>query len=255
MAADGRALGLMTWIEAEKVVSPRTPVIVPLGSTEQHGPHLPLATDTVMAEEWARRLAEAVDAFYLPALPYGQVWSARKFPGTISLKPETLQAVLIDIAHSLYTHGVRKLVLLSGHLGNVAVMRDAARLLLERLPDLKVLHVCYPEVRRVAEGIAETPFWGNGTFHAAELETALMLAVAPGLCRMDQAPCEYPEVPKEYSVAPVPWDRFSKTGVFGDARVATLDKGQRLLERWLEVMAKLVRDGFSDDSHLKSGRE
>jgi creatinine amidohydrolase len=243
-----RDLSTMTWKEAEAALASGRAVIFPLGSTEQHGPHLPLSTDTVLAGEWARRIAAQIDALVLPTLPYGQVWSARAFPGTISLSSATLQALIEETARSLHRHGVRRLVLLSAHEGNRQVMRAAARALLAEVPELKVLSLCYPDAAQVVQGICDTPFWHGGTFHAAEVETSLMLAVAPEGCRMELAPREYPDVPPDFDTAPVPWDRFSRTGVFGDAGAATAEKGERLLEKWLAVMVERIRQGFEGSS-------
>lgn len=239
-----RALDAMTWPEAEAALTATRPVILPLGSAEQHGPHMSMGTDNVMASFWAKHLAASCDGLYLPTLNYGQVWSAREFPGTISLSPVAMEAVLVDIADSLYRHGVRRLVMLSGHMGNAQVMVSAARKLLELFPDLATVRICYPSAKKVMEGIAETPLWDGGNFHAAELETSLMLAVAPEACRMELAPKEYPEVPPGYAGRVVPWRKFSRTGVFGDASAATAEKGQRLIARWLEVMAELVQEAF-----------
>ncbi|MCC6311880.1 MAG: creatininase family protein [Trueperaceae bacterium] len=239
-----RALDAMTWPEAEVALTATRPVILPLGSTEQHGPHMSMGTDNVMVSFWAKRLAASCDGLYLPTLNYGQVWSAREFPGTISLSPSALEAVLVDVADSLYRHGVRRLVLLSGHMGNAQVMVSAARKLLELFPDMVTLRICYPSTKQVMDGIAETPLWNGNNFHAAEIETSLMLAVAPEACRMELAPSEYPEVPTGYAGRVVPWREFSRTGVFGDASAATAEKGERLISRWLEVMTELVQEAF-----------
>ncbi len=239
-----RALDAMTWPEAEIALTATRPVILPLGSTEQHGPHMSMGTDNVMASFWARRLAESCDGLFLPTLNYGQVWSAREFPGTISLSPAALEAVLVDVADSLHRHGVRRLVLLSGHMGNAQVMVSAARKLLELFPDMATVRICYPATKRVMDGIAETPLWDGNNFHAAEIETSLMLAVAPDACRMELAPSEYPQVPPGYAGRVVPWREFSRTGVFGDASAATAEKGERLIARWLEVMTELVKEAF-----------
>jgi len=241
-----RDLATMTWHEARDGLTSERPVIVPLGSTEQHGPHLAQSTDSVLARMWAVRLAERIDGLHLPVVAYGQVWSARDFPGTISLRPATLESVLVDIADSLYRHGVRRVVFLSGHMGNTAVMLSAARVLFDARPDLTALRICYPQAREVVHGITETPFWDGGNFHAAEVETSLMLAVAPELCRMELAPTEYPPVPAAQATGIVPWRAFSTSGVFGDASAATAAKGDALIERWLEVMTRLITEAFTE---------
>lgn len=241
-----RDLATMTWKEAQEAITPDRPIILPLGSTEQHGPHLPLSVDSILAEEWARRLAERVDALHAPVMPFGQVWSARAFAGTISLQPATLEGVIFDVAESLHRHGARRLVLLSGHMGNSQVIQSAARRLYESFRDLAVVWIVYPAAKEVAKGVTDTPFWNGTNFHAAEVETSLMLAVAPEHCRMDEAPREYPTVPAGYDSRPIPWDAFSETGVFGDATAATAEKGAALISRWLEVMTRIVHESFDD---------
>jgi len=243
-SAKVRNLALVTVEDFATHVGPDTPIIIPLGSIEQHGPHLPLATDAILAEELAKRLAEAINGYYVPVLPYGQVWSAKNFPGTFSIELNHLVAILIDIIQSLYRHKVRKIILLSGHIGNLTAMQLAARRVREKLLDLKILYFCYPQLRDVIRGVTETPLWLNEGFHAAEIETSLMLAVAPELCRMEKAPCEYPAVPPEYGFSPVRWDEISKTGVFGDARAATAEKGEILMDRWVQIMANIVKKAF-----------
>ena len=241
-----RDLGSMTWPEAQRLIGAERAVILPLGSTEQHGPHMSQSTDTVLAGMWAARLAERIDGLCLPVQPFGQVWSARDFSGTISLRQSTLEALIGDVADSLYRHGVRRLVVLSGHTGNAASMLGAARAVFDRHPDLTVVRLCYPTPREVAEGVTETPFWNGTTFHAAEIETSLMLAVAPQLCRMELAPVEYPEVRAAHTTSTVPWKAFSATGVFGDARAGSAEKGHALIERWLEVMTRLTHETFAE---------
>ncbi len=241
-----RDLATMTWHEARNAIAPDRPVILPLGSTEQHGPHMAQSTDTVLAAMWTERLAERIDGLYLPVQPFGQVWSARDFPGTISLRPSTLEALIVDVADSLYRHGVRRLVVLSGHTGNAATMLSAARALFDTHPDLVVARLCYPTPSAVADGIAETPFWRGQTFHAAEIETSLMLAVAPHLCHMEIAPVEYPDVRATDTTGTTPWRTFSTTGVFGDAHAASATKGEALITRWLEVMTRLATETFEN---------
>ncbi|MEM3658204.1 MAG: creatininase family protein [Candidatus Hadarchaeum sp.] len=238
-----RNIATLPWPEVAELLE-RKIIIVPLGSVEQHGPHLPLATDAILAEVLAQRVAEIVDGYYFPPLPYGQVWSAQNYPGTISLKLQTMIAVIKDIAKSLYKHKVKNLVFISSHIGNVLPLQIALRELYEEISELKIIYLCYPQIDVVIKGVVETPLWAGSGFHAGEVETSLLLAVAPELCRMEKAVCEYPPVPVGYGVSPIPWERISKTGVFGDAKAATAEKGVVLLERWTQLMANIIKDIF-----------
>jgi creatinine amidohydrolase len=238
-------LANVSWHEAERMLQEARLVILPLGSTEQHGPHLPMYTDAILAHAIAVEVARRVNAVVLPTLPYGQVWSARDFPGTMSLTPNTFKAIVKDICHSLHRHGVKTVLLLSGHKGNVAPMKVAARELREEIP-VKVLTLSYPKLHEIARGVAETEPWHGGTIHAGEIETSLVLAVEPGLCQMDKAIVDYPPVPPDYDYTPVPWPEFTQTGVFGDARVATAEKGRELLERVVTTIVEILNNIVPD---------
>jgi len=236
----------MTWPEAKEAIEKVKMVIVPLGSCEQHGPHLPLDTDTTLGEEMAFRLAEKVGAVVLPTLPFGQVWSARDYPGTISLSPDTLKAILIDVCKSLYRHGVNRVVLLSGHLGNLPYLKEAAREVVDSGIEMTFWSFCYPNYKALSKGLMTTPFWNGSVFHAGELETSLLLAVAPDDCQMDKAVSEFPIVPPNYEFSPSSWKAISNSGVFGDARAATAQKGAEYIDRQVAFMAEVILSGLGD---------
>lgn len=233
-------LALVTWPEASEVMASGRPAVLPLGSLEEHGPHLPLSTDIVMGEALARRVAERVGGLLLPVIPFGQVWSARHFPGTMSLAPETVKALVKDLCRSLHQQGVRLVIIITGHMGNLIPVQEVLREVQAEIPSLKVLFFAYPNVVSIAKGVTETPLWRGTRFHADEIETSLMLAVAPQLCRMDRAVADYPEVPPEFDFSPVSWQRITQTGVLGDPRPATAEKGRILLDRWVDLMVGIV---------------
>ncbi len=232
----------LTWPEAKEVMASGRPAVLPLGSLEQHGPHLPLNTDIVMAEAVARRVADRVGGLLLPVVPFGQVWSARNFPGTMSLSPETIKAVVRDLCRSLHRQRVRLVVIITGHMGNTIPVQEAQREVQEEIPSLKTLFFNYPRAATVAKGVTESPMWKGTRFHADEIETSLMLAVAPELCHMDRAVADYPEVPTEFDFSPMSWDQITETGVFGDARPATAEKGRILLDRWVDLMVGVIEE-------------
>ena len=230
----------MTWPEAKEKILAARGVIIALGSVEQHGPHLPLGTDMFMGQEVACRVGELTDCLVLPVIPFGQVWPAKDFPGTISLSPETLCNLLVDISPSLNHHGAKNIIMITGHSGNSSVMKDAARILYDRYHMKNVLYYAYPDKKKLAEGIMESPFWNGRLMHAAEMETSMMLAVKPELVHMDRAVREYPDVPEALDFKSVPWSEYSQTGVFGDATLATEKKGEKYIKRMAEHIAKSI---------------
>lgn len=234
-------IGNMTWPEAEKRIKEARAVILPLGSTEQHGLHMDIATDTIVSDYVCPVLAEEADCVVLPTLPYGQVWSAKEFPGTISLRQRTFIEVVKDIVVSLEKQSARNIILFSGHWGNVQPSKEAARELMDEYGYRNVWHMSYTDVKKHGKDIMETELWNGKTFHAAELETSIMLNIAPQHVNMGQAVCEYPEVPPAIELRPLSWFEFSKSGVFGDATKATAEKGKKFLDNWLNEMIEQIK--------------
>ncbi len=233
----------MTRPEVAEALARRSLAILPIGSTEQHGPHLPLGTDTLLAQEVARQLAEATGALLFPPLPLGYAWVWRDIPGTLTVDEATLQQVIKDIAHNLHRQGLRTLILLNGHGANESALKYAVRELADEIP-MKVVHFSYFNHFGDAAGLIESPRW-HGTFHACEVETSLMLAVRPELCHMERAVREYPDAPPTYGVSPVSMGAVSRSGVFGDPTLATAEKGRRLLQAAVTNLAEIIR--FADE--------
>jgi creatinine amidohydrolase len=228
-----------SWTDVRAHLAGRRPVILPFGAYEQHGPHLPLATDTMMAAALARRVAQRVGALLLPAVAYGDTSGNAGFPGTLSLSFDTVRAIALDICAALVAHGATSLVVVNGDFGNRAPLALAGREAYVRL-GFPVLIVDYPGLTTIAAEVCETPPAGDGFYHADELETSIMLAVAPDSVRMDRATAEYPQFPPAFPAAFTGLDTISTSGVFGDPRPATADKGDRLLDRLCDAATALV---------------
>ncbi len=206
----------------------RNPIaILPLGATEQHGCHLPLGVDSILAEEFAQRLAEEIDAVALPCLPYGYSWVWRDDPGTVTLSNEALEAVIRDIVASLQRHGVLHMLLLNCHEANASAMKSAARKAWD-VNGISVWRLFYPGWQELYDEVCESQPW-HGIFHADEFETSLMLAIAPELVDMAKAVREYPTWDPAYFHGGRPLGELSTSGVFGDATAASRDKGELLL--------------------------
>jgi creatinine amidohydrolase len=217
-----------SWEEVAAAVSRGLVAILPVGAVEQHGSHLPLLTDTVLAGGVARRIAENLDsALLLPAIAYGDAWTAEGWAGTLSLSPDTLRATVIDLGRGLHRMGVRGLVTINGHFGNREPIGLAARALSEL--GLPVLHLDYPRLEALAAEHMESEPAGPGFYHADEVETSMMLALAPESVRLDRAQPEYPDFPPLFGSEPMKLSAFNKSGVFGDPRPATAGKGEALI--------------------------
>lgn len=211
-------------------------VIIPFGSTEEHGPHLPLDTDTIQAYEVSRTLAERRPIFVAPPVHYGVCRSTATHPGTLSISTSTLRALTIDIAAALYDQGLRHFVLLTGHAGGThcATLTDAGEELLRRFPDVRVAVLTeYLLAAQAGRLIIETP----DDAHAGEIETSRILHSHPHLVK-GSAPAAWPEFPKGILVRNK--RRFWASGVWGDPGKATAQKGARLEKAVVEALEALV---------------
>lgn len=214
--------------------------LIPVGAVEAHGPHLPVGTDNYLAAALARQVAEEADAVVLPLVPYGPVWSLGGFPGSLGISAAVLTGLLCDLGRGLRRHGVPVIGVISGHIGNAAAMKDAARILYgEGGPVMYCL--TYPGLAEAARQVCTSERFHGGYFHADEIETSLMLWAAPEHVRMDRAIRGVPKVPPDFDYRPVPWAEISRTAVMGDATVATVDKGRALMAAVVARTAELLR--------------
>jgi len=228
----------LTMTEFEAGLRRTRTAILPLGSVEEHGNHLPLGTDTLQVWEAARRAAELVPVFVCPPVHYGYCRSTRDHPGTVSISLDTLRRLVVDIGTSLYRHGLRGLLLASGHAGglHMAALEEAGEALVEACPRLEVAVVCeYHWAREEgADGLVETPDDG----HAGEIETSRIQALDPTLVK-GTSPEEYPNFIKPF-IAREKRPQWPG-GVWGDPAKADPEKGRELFKRSARRMADLVR--------------
>lgn len=230
----------LSWTDVPHVVDTQPIAILPLGAIEQHGPHLPLNTDVLAAQSLAERVAREAKLVLLPALTYGPVWSLSRFPGSLSIRETTFVQLVCEIAQSLSQSKVRGLVLLSGHLGNANAARQAARQLEEERV-LPCLYLTYPGLSQVSEQVRTSPQSHPHIVHADEIETSILLSLAPEAVRMERAVDEYPTYPPHFDYAPLKWDEVSKTGVFGGATSATREKGDEIVNAVVSSALSAIR--------------
>lgn len=201
--------------------------ILPVGSFEQHGPHLPLDTDNRIAEAMAIETAKRSVGIVLPVLNIGYAWVWRGKPGTLTFRFDTYMALIRDIAESLEGWGIKALFVLSGHGSNPQPTKHAIREKIHEAYDIAVFNSIYGGIPEMIKECDSTP-WHN-EIHAEEIETSLMLAIAPELVSMDRAKSDYPPFPDDYGKSELSMGMFMRSGVFGDPRPATADKGRRWL--------------------------
>jgi creatinine amidohydrolase len=239
--SDARALGRATSPEvAEALAAGRTTAVLALGSTEQHGAHLPLETDTAIGEALAARFCARLPAAQqCPTLALGCASEHLGFPGTLSLAPETLESILGNVAKSLSHHGFRELFIFTAHGGNAAALRGMAARLAARAGALEV--IVFADQQAVGEACAAAAARNGVTRdaagqHAGEFETSIMAALSPGCVR----------APLEAGLLDVPQDAQSifypdlrahaPSGVVGDPRGAEPGRADSYLEAWVDVL-------------------
>lgn len=232
-------------VEEKKVQGSR--VIVPCGSTEQHGKHLPTGTDTFCVLEVARRVAERYGGVVAPPLFFGLSYPHRGFPGTIELSLETYLGVIRDVASSLARDGWRTIVFLNGHYDNLYAIAYALSQAFPSFPEGTVAYTLSYWEGLSGEPAARFTEDGRG-LHAGFGETALCLAICGDLVKKGEGEAEFLTRPSLASAVHVayflthPGSLFRATlsGVWGDPTQATEDVGKNLLEQLVESCGKLI---------------
>lgn len=237
-----------SWQEARQAAQSGAPAVLPFGSFEQHGPHLPLTTDTDMAEALARIMADRLGGFLLPSIGYGDSAASDGYPGTLSLSFDTVRAVAFDICAGIQRSGFKCLIIVNGDSGNQAPLRMAARDARVRL-DCRMLVVNYPGIDRIFRAVCETPPQERSLGHADELETSVMLAVRPAAVRMHLSVTEHPSVPEDFDVVLSHLEQLSSSGVFGDPTRASAEKGHQILGELVDDAVALSLAFLEGEAH------
>jgi len=239
-----------------------------MASLEQHGPHLPLSTDTVTAYEVSKRAAEQADVLYTPTVWTGYSPQHMRGPGqgmgTITIRAETLNSLLYDIARSLIHHGFNKLVFVNGHGSNVKVIDPVLRKIRYDTGAMVAFYKPYAErYMGLIKDLMENPPEETPGWHSSELETSQMLAHNATLVRMERAAQTETHIPRwlpesfskadgapdvqfkgyQYFQFPMDHDEFTETGVIGNPMRATAEKGEQAFSRYaahlVEALAEL----------------
>jgi len=242
----------LTWYEyAERI---KTDVILlPIGSTEQHGPHLPLGTDAMQIMHFSKLAAERIGGLVAPALSYGYKSQPKSgggpnFPGTTCLGAEALMFVVRDLLKEFIRHGARKIIIMDGHYENAMFLSEAIDMAFEEtgVTDVKILKNCFIEFLNDDDIAKIFPkgFPGWALEHAAILETSLMLYFRPDLVRLDRIVTDKAENLPPYDIYPVPKDIIPSTGVLADPTGASSEVGEYIVKRCLDEFEKCITKEF-----------
>lgn len=216
--------------------------IIPVGSLEQHGPHLPIMTDWAIATALGQGVAARTGGFLVPALPISTCRENMGKKGSVWMEATTFYQMMTDIIMSLKTQGFKKVAILQCH-GGIFIMTPIIRDLNSKYnPDLMVANIDSSNImaRLCKEGLMET----NTEVHAGESETSKMLFLHPETVHMDRAVDFVPDVPR-------PWlsygtmFRASPAGVWGEPSYATAEKGKAMLERSVELAVEQMNEIFA----------
>ena len=237
----------LTWPEINEAVAMKKAVVLPVGSTEQHGHHLPLDVDAKLSSsvvyEAARRAP--ADMLVLPPVAYGYCHHVMDFPGTINIEPGTFVKFLLDITRSVAYHGFKRIAVINGHGSNTPMIDLIARRTTLETPSLCCAFGYYNMGKDETHAMLE-----SGTYaHADEWETSLYLHFDKARVQMDKAVKDQDRVGKTMTSDSTTnvrfndyWGRWTKTGVHGDPTVATPEKGKKILEIVMKHMLEWLNE-------------
>jgi len=221
--------------EFAKFVRKNPIVFLPLGATEAHGNHLPLGTDSFQPEALCEALADRLDGLVMPSVRYGHHSSTRNMPGTMTLRYDTLRALIADILNSLERNGVRRAVIISGHAGSLhlAAVRDAAEDFVRRSSMKLMVLTDYDIAYKFP--IPQDKEWPDG--HGGLIETSRILALRPDLVRKERPKGKF--LDKEYMVVADPQTCMPEM-MSGDATKASAELGKEIDEFILGRLVELI---------------
>lgn len=267
----------LTWPEIDAAAQQGTMIVIPVGSTEDHGHHLPLDVDQMLPETICElAVQERDDALLFQTVPHGYLPHHMDYPGGITIRWDTFVNYLIDIGTSLAHHGFERLLFVNGHGSNHHLVEQATRQINLQYPGVRSALISWWEIEQFRTAAAEfREADGGASAHAAEIETSLYRHIDESRVQMDRATRDNTAPDSKYfhntdlagqtdpddstPATMMPWwSTISETGVRGDATTATAEKGERFLEAAAEGLGALL-DGFKeyptreiDDKHTRT---
>ncbi len=231
-------LAKISYVDARKYFGEMDVVLLPIGSTEQHGPHNPLGTDHIIAYELAKEASRRTGVMVLPVIPYGMSEHHMHFPGTVSVSPDALKLYVKEVCLSLKRHGVRKIVIVNGHGGNLNPLLDLAR---ELRRDHGMLIFIFQWWTAISDKLTNI-YTAKERGHAAAEETSMIMYIDEDLVNRERMVDEEVRDPLSGARAYFPGytDDYTKSGVFGVAKTASREKGELSFEESVRELVKLI---------------
>jgi creatinine amidohydrolase len=252
----------LSWRELAAAAARGAVVIVPLGSIEQHGPHLPVATDAFLARRLALEAAHTHDVVVGPAMPLGYrsrplTGGGPSFPGTISLSGATFVAVVRELLEGLLRQGFARVIAYVWHMENQNFAYEAAYLAVGDRTDVKVVVVESPFAglgEQTMTLLYDGAFPGWGAEHAGILETSLMLHLDPSAVDMGLAVDDGAAFRPDYDIVPAPPRMTTRSGALSDSRSASAEKGAAAFREITEHLRGIIDQEFPEAARRGIGR-
>lgn len=246
----------MTWDEIAAASRANIPIAIPIGSTEQHGHHLPVCTDWVIPERILQEASRQSALIVGPFIPFGYrsrpgSGGGQHFPGTISLRATTFISLLEDVLNEIKRCGFRNIVLYNWHYENSGFIYEPAYLVAEQNPELKIVVIedanpdFTPDRQKV---IWPDGFPGLALEHAAVIETSLMMYHHPSAVRQDRIVADAPQRVVNHDVLPIDTRMSTASGVLSSPLAASAEKGRLLTEWMVERLIRILGEEFADRS-------
>ncbi|MCS7278811.1 MAG: creatininase family protein [Thermodesulfobacteriaceae bacterium] len=213
-------------------------IIIPIGSIESHGPHLPLATDLYTIYEVCKKLIQEVKVFIAPPIYYGLCRSTKPLYGTISLKGEVLKNLLLNLLSEFYRQGFKNFFILSGHAGktHLAYIIDTAETFLEEAKEVKFF---VADIYQLLKKVLTELKISESDSHAGEWETSLIMYLKPELVKKGGFE-DYPCFPKFRVVHEK--EKYWSSGIWGNPEKASFEKGKRMVEALIEILKREIQE-------------
>jgi len=232
----------LTWQEAEEVLRSDTVVVIPIGAVaKEHGPHLKLKNDWLLAEYFKREILTNANVVVAPTVNYHYYPAFMEYPGSISLRLETARDLMVDICKSLARHGPRKFYALNTGLSTIRPLELTARMLADEGIEFR-----YTDIPRLTEAVESKAKQQEGGTHADEIETSMMLFIASATVDMRKAVKDYhPSMKGGLTRDPREGGSYSASGIYGDATLATRQKGEIVVRAIVDGLLKEIQ-GFQN---------
>ena len=227
--------------EAEKAAKAGMVIILPCGSIEEHGAHLPLSTDSIQAEYVAMGVAQKSRCLVAPPLRYGLCNSTRNFPGTITITFDSLRKIITDILEDFVRNGFKRLLIITGHAGGshmTAIKLAAKTVVINHMNEENKPRIMVCSDYDFAFDLRDKDFDTRDS-HAGTIETSRVMSIRPDLIK-GRGTCNFPNLPR-FEITPDP-ENYFPSGVMGDPTIASAEKGEKINDYIIDQIVKLVED-------------